>query len=567
MTPSKRLTGQLYLSIIACVLLTAMVSIYTMATYVKGPLNGNFDHYLMQADRWGMPEAIKERGVTPLYLDEWNSGWDGQFYYYIANDLFAQKDTASHIDADAYRYQRVGIPILAKLLSLVLFQDWVSPFIYYLTHFLLILLGTAVAARFFIKEGVPTYWILPWSVGMGTQITLLNGLPDGAADALLIIAMVSAYQKKYLVYAIAVTFACLSREAYIAFPAIFFGAQILDRFIKQKSIRPYTDLFLLLCPIIIFVAWQSFIRLHFTQTPAEQSASVLGLPLKSLLLHLVPGLQGNYPNTPTGFYSYIAGMGVALFAILLGWTLLVIAKTKPVKSVLEGNIVRNTAGAFTLTLCLLYLCFGDTVIWNFTGYMKAGGLFLFCIPFIAAITKLPLRKSAFAFSLVITVFFCWQGWLLRVAQPPIKYKFDTNCKHLKIDTSGACLEKFVWRGDELAGLVGKPQNGERVAEQGKAPSGFISYGPYIELPKGKYRIELSISGEGSDLGYTDIVGVNPSNAVVTLSKKALTSGSEIKIETTLDIQESFIRSLEVRTWYETGSLSIQQLTIQRISIN
>ncbi|CAH0263571.1 MULTISPECIES: hypothetical protein [Pseudomonas] len=564
MTPSKRLTGQQYLSIIACVLLTAMVSIYTMATYVKGPLNGNFDHYLMQADRWGMPEAIKERGVTPLYLDKWNSGWDGQFYYYIANDLFAQKDTASHIDADAYRYQRVGIPILAKLFSLVLFQDWVSPFIYYLTHFLLILLGTAAAARFFIKEGVPAYWILPWSVGMGTQITLLNGLPDGAADALLIIAMVSAYQKKYLVYAIAATFACLSREAYIAFPAIFFGAQILDRLIKQKSIKPYTDLFFLLCPIIIFVAWHSFIRLHFTQTPAEQSASVLGLPLKSLLLHLVSGLQGHYPNTPIGFYSYIAGIGVALFAILLGWTLLVIAKTKPVKSILEGNIVRNTAGAFTLTLCLLYLCFGDTVIWNFTGYMKAGGLFLFCIPFITAITKLPLRKSAFILSLVITAFFCWQGWLLRVAQPPIKYKFDTNCKHLKIDTSTACFEKFVWKGDELAGLVGVPQDGKRVAKQGKTTSGFISYGPYIELPQGKYRVELSISGDGNDLGYTDIQGTNPNNKVVTLAKKLLTPGKEVKIETNLDIQESFIRNLEVRTWYQSGSLSIQSLTIERL---
>lgn len=565
MTPSKRLTGKQYLPIIACVLLTAMVSIYTMATYVKGPLNGNFDHFLMQADRWGMPEAIKERGVTPLYLDEWNSGWDGQFYYYIANDIFAQKDTASHIDADAYRYQRVGIPILSKLLSLVLFQDWVSPFIYYLTHFLLIMLGTAVAARFFIKEGVPAYWILPWSVGMGTQITLLNGLPDGAADALLIIAMVSAYQKKYLVYAIAISFACLSREAYIAFPAIFLGAQILDRYIKKKSIRPYTDLFFLLCPLIIFVAWHSFIRLHFTQTPAEQSASVLGLPLKSLLVHLVPGLQGSYPNTPTGWYSYIAGIGVALFAILLGWTLLVIAKTKPVKSVLEGNIVRNTAGAFTLTLCLLYLCFGDTVIWNFTGYMKAGGLFLFCIPFIAAITNLPLRKSAFALSVIITVFFCWQGWLLRVEQPPIKYKFDINCKHLKIEISGACLEKFEWKGDELAGLVGIPQGGKRIAEQGKTASGFISYGPYMELPQGKYRVELSISGEGNDLGYTDIQGTDPSNAVVTLAKTGLTPGKEVKIETLIDIQERFIRNLEVRTWYQSGNLSTHTLTIERLA--
>ena len=564
MTQSKRLTGQQYFSIIACVLLTAMVSIYAMATYMKGPLNGNFDHYLMQSTRFGVPEDLKAHDVTALYQDESISGWDGQFYYYIANDLLAQKDTTSHIDADAYRYQRVGIPMLSKLLSLVLFQDWVSPFIFYLTHFLLILLGTAVAARFFIKEGVPAYWIIPWSVGMGTQITLLNGLPDGAADALLMIAMIAAYQNKYKVYAIAITFACLSREAYVAFPVILFGAVVLERWIKKRSIKPYTDFFFLVCPIIIFIAWQLFIRLRFTMTPAEQSASVLGLPLKSLFVHMISGLQGHYPNVPVGFSSYVAGVGVALFTLLLVWTLIVIIKTRPLTSMLEGNIVRNTAAGFTLILCLLYFSFGDTVIWHFTGYMKAGGLFLFCIPFIAAITKQPLHKATFAFAMVITVFFCLQGWRARIDQPPIKYKVDTQCKHLKIDISGTCFEKFVWQGDELPGLVGTIKEGKRVNEQGTTASGYSSYGPYIELPKGKYRVELSISGEGADLGYMDIVGVSPSNVTTTLSKKSLPSGEDVKIETFLDIPDSFIRSLEVRTWYQSGNLSIQSLTIERL---
>jgi hypothetical protein len=565
MTQNKRLTSQQYLSIIACVLLTAMVSLYTMTTYMKGPLNGNFNHYLMQSARFGVPDAIKERGITPLYLDENTLGWDGQFYYYIANDLLAQKDTASHIDADAYRYQRVGIPILSKLLSLVLFQDWVSPFIYYLTHFLLILLGTAVAARFFIKEGIPAYWIIPWSVGMGTQITLLNGLPDGAADALLMIAMISAYQKKYKVYAIAITFACLSREAYAAFPAIFFGAVVLERWIKKRSIKPYTDLFFLISPLIIFAAWRLFIRLRFTMTPTEQSASVLGRPLESLFTHMFAGLQGHYPNLPAGLISYVSGIGIVLFAMLLVWMLVVSIKTRPLASILEGNIVRNTATGFALVLCLLYVCFGDTVMWHFTGYMKAAGIFFFCIPFIAAVTKQPLRKTAFVFAMAITVFFCMLGWRIRVDLPPITYKVDTRCEHIKFDTSKTCLEKFVWQGDELPGLVGTAQDGKRIAEQGKTGSGFSSFGPYIEVPQGKYRVELSISGEGTDLGYTDIIGVPASNVITTLAKKPLVSGNDVKIETLLDIQESSIKNLEVRTWYQSGNLSIQSITIERLS--
>ncbi|MNR48149.1 hypothetical protein D3C85_1673480 [compost metagenome] len=87
----------------------------------------------------------------------------------------------------------------------------------------------------------------------------------------------------------------------------------------------------------------------------------------------------------------------------------------------------------------------------------------------------------------------------------------------------------------------------------------------MELPQGKYRVVLLISGEGSDLGYTDIQGTDPGNAVVTLAKKTLTPGKEVKIETLLDIQERFIRNLEVRTWYQSGNLSIQTLTIERLA--
>ncbi|WP_448646099.1 hypothetical protein [Pseudomonas mohnii] len=563
MTPSKRLTGKQYLSIIACVLLTAMVSIYTMATYVKGPLNGNFDHFLMQADLWGVPDKIKQHGITPLYLDDWNAGWDGQFYYYIANDIFAQHDTASHIDSDAYRYQRVGIPILSKIFSLLLLQEWVSPFLYYLTHFLLILLGTAIAARFFTKQGVSAYWIIPWSVGMGTQITLLNGLPDGAADALLIIAMIAAYEKKYIAYTVSITFACLSREAYVAFPAILIFAEIIERYRNKTSFTPRGDFLLLLSPLVVFFAWHIFIRLKFIHTPGEQSPGILGAPLKSLFLHLLPGLQGHYPNMQAGWFSYISAIGLIFFCLLLILTAYTVTKTHPLRTTLEGKLVSNTASAFTLVLCLLYSCFGDTVIWNFTGYMKAAGLFLFCIPFIATTKKLPLRKSTFAFFIIITVFFCWQGWTLRVNQPPIKYKFDSNCNHLKIITSDSCFEKFVWRGDELLGLVGEPVNNERIAVQGKTRTGYISYGPYIELLRGNYNVTLSISGEGANLGYTEIAGIDANNNAITFSKQALKPGKNIDINTTLHINDTSIRNLEVRTWYQSGNLSIHKITIER----
>src|SRR5262245_1252346 len=46
-----------------------------------------------------------------------SSGYDGQFYHYIAHDPFLQRGFASRIDAPRFRYRRILVPVLAWVLA------------------------------------------------------------------------------------------------------------------------------------------------------------------------------------------------------------------------------------------------------------------------------------------------------------------------------------------------------------------------------------------------------------------------------------------------------------------
>jgi hypothetical protein len=47
---------------------------------------------------------------------------------------------------------------------------------------LIVLVAVGMAAFFFQRKGISPYWALFWALGIGTQVTQLNGLPDAAAD-------------------------------------------------------------------------------------------------------------------------------------------------------------------------------------------------------------------------------------------------------------------------------------------------------------------------------------------------------------------------------------------------
>src|SRR3990167_934861 len=382
-------------------------------------MQGNFNQIFLSAQKFGVPAQLKSHGITTLYQGENETGWDGQFYYYIANDPLALKDTTQHIDLNAYRYQRIGLPALAKFVSKIARRNWVSPLFYYMTSLLVILMAASMAATFFQKRKISPYLALFWALGCGTQVTQLNGLPDAAADGFLIIALISLIDKHVIVYMITMTLAVLTREVYVIFPILIafvtfiveFNSNKTSLFTKNKLPALVKALLIQAIPVALFVTWQAYVLLKIGTMSSPEN--IISWPFVTTFHYLLAGLSGVHPDIGAGWSAYLEGVGISLYLILLALSTMALL---PLLKRSTQNITRGIALGF-LALIALYFCFGPLVMKHFTGYFKAANIFLFALPFAATLTQTKMSRPIIFLLLIITLFFNYLLWI-RITVPP-----------------------------------------------------------------------------------------------------------------------------------------------------
>jgi hypothetical protein len=341
---------------------------------------------------FGVPEALIEKGVEPFYVGPKQTGWDGQFYYYMSNDLLGTKDTPKHIDAPSYRYQRVGMSLFAATMATLTGQDWVSPKTFWLSYFFLILCATFGGAYLLLSVKVHPLFILLWSLSLGTQITLFNALPDAAADAFLILALVACHRNKYWLAVIPFTFSALSREVYVLFPSFILLFHLLDILFKNgfkdtvpfvnrvKELFKWHNCYFLVIPGVVTVAWYIYIVLHFGVKPSEQAHGILGMPLNAWYDYFISGVNGDHllvgkTSALSEAVCLVFFLAVLIVGLYLGGK--VFFKQ-------DKKISAQVRGIALVLICfaLLYASFGPTVIMHYTGYFKALAVFFFTVPFL-----------------------------------------------------------------------------------------------------------------------------------------------------------------------------------------
>lgn len=431
-------SGNIYRNSLVVVLITLAASLTALFFYCSGPLGGNFNQFFLPAVKFGVPSELRTRGITEIFTDQNNSGWDGQFYYYISNDIFARKDTVQHIDASAYRYQRIGLPLLAKIASMITMQSWVSPQTYYLTSLFLILLGTGVAAWFFQGYGSNPYYALIWSLGMGTQATQLTGLPDASADALLILSLVSLIKSRRVLYAIAITFTILTREVYLLIPLCVICSEVYQYYGRKNLLSLFKYTCVHVIPILIWFVWQGFIRLKFHVSPSSQAAGILDYPLYQTFYYMFAGLNGSHPVVGVGSAAYIEGVAVLLYFLLLVISVLAIFPVMLSKSNVSQVAVKKGIALGFLLMILLYCCFGSTVMMHHTGYFKAANILLFVIPFMACLNHQQVRTYQLIIMLMITALF---SYLLKMRTIGPAYS-NTPPQIVYAVSEPACLKSY-----------------------------------------------------------------------------------------------------------------------------
>jgi hypothetical protein len=195
------------------------------------------------------------------------TGYDGQFFFYIAQDpllggTVASRDdeTSSHLDNIAYRYQRILLPALGWLTSWgnpdVL--EWTLP----LLNVLAVLGSGFLLARFLASRGRSPWLSLVYMASFGVVVGVTNDLSDPLAAGLFVAGAIWWLEGRATLSVAALAACLLARELYLI-PVVAIAILELARGPRRGVVW--------LLPLAVLAAWQAYLRLAFAApvTPAD----------------------------------------------------------------------------------------------------------------------------------------------------------------------------------------------------------------------------------------------------------------------------------------------------------
>lgn len=150
--------------------------------------------------------------------DGGTEGYDGQFVYFIARDpATADVFIASGGDYPAYRYQRILLPALGRLLSLG--NADLIPWTLLLINLMAIAGGTAALESLLVQRRVSRWYALGYALSLAIMGSARLSLPEPLAYGLVLGAMLVISREKWLWGAVLVALAGLAKETALVFVA------------------------------------------------------------------------------------------------------------------------------------------------------------------------------------------------------------------------------------------------------------------------------------------------------------------------------------------------------------
>ena len=128
--------------------------------------------------------------------------------------------------------------------------------------------------------------------------------------------------------------------------------------------------------------------------------------------------------------------------------------------------------------------------------------------------------------------------------------------------------KVLIHASSLPGVVGGTRGTYRMATSTDDKSGFLTYGPYIDLLQGKYKIVVTYSAKDKSTaaGYIELGRFDKPKYNSSFQKKELAATSDGQVIFILDVPSAGLKHLEIRTWFSGhGELVIKSIQIKRFS--
>lgn len=203
---------------------------------------------ILQGFQWQPLELARLGSRYTAGLANGTAGYDGQFVYYIARNPNPAQVSA-HLDAPAYRYQRILLPILARLLALGNLSaiPWALVILGLLTH----TAGTWAVGQLLAEWGVNPWYALVYGLWVGFLLALIVDLPEPLAYAMVALGWLARTRRKILLSAVLFGLALFSREVSVLFVAAAWVADFHNK--EWRSFRSIATLALL--PFALFQVW------------------------------------------------------------------------------------------------------------------------------------------------------------------------------------------------------------------------------------------------------------------------------------------------------------------------
>jgi hypothetical protein len=202
------------------------------------------------------------------------TGYDGQFYRYLAHDPFLQKGYFRYVDAPQLRFHRLLVPLAAWLFGFGQ-RDWIDG-AYLAVEMLFLAVGAYWCARLLARRGRSPLWGLLFVIVPATLASFDRMLVDGPLTALFAGFLLYCEEKRWDHVWVLAMLAALTRETGFLFVAALVADRLLHRDWRRAAWYASSG--------IPALAWYGYVA---ARLPHGAPVSILAAPAWGLLQRLL----------------------------------------------------------------------------------------------------------------------------------------------------------------------------------------------------------------------------------------------------------------------------------------
>ena len=307
------------------------------------------------------------RSVDPSLPVETPVGYDSQFFWALALDPWMQDpEVARALDSPAYRYQRIGLPVMVWLIP----GDASSvPYRLFAVNLLGWVLGLLALLKLAQEDGVSRLWTgVFYLTNGGLWMTLVHPMADLCAVTWTLCAFWLWRRQRHALAAVALACGTLTKETTVLVSAFLaLGSALRPGRLGREHLW-------LVLSVLPGAMWQYTVAKHFGVWPFEQSQGNFDLPYVGIAKVFVQALERG-DGLPSAWVA--AGLGLLCLATILRvrWP------ATPLEAMLWGHAV--------------FLSFAGTAILHYAGNaLRIAAPFTVLLPLLLLRTHDPVRGDA-----------------------------------------------------------------------------------------------------------------------------------------------------------------------------